>query len=127
MPLDSTGVRPTGARVRLLDAGVDVIRARGLNATTVDELCAAAGVTKGAFFHHFDSKESFAVAEGVETAGQLDSARDLGCDVAQGYLFARPAPAADVRRLLRSRRDQRPQDVPETVARDAIGSATNTR
>jgi TetR/AcrR family transcriptional repressor of nem operon len=46
----------------LLDAGVTVIRTRGLSATTVDDLCTTAGVTKGAFFHHFDSKEAFAVA-----------------------------------------------------------------
>ena len=50
------------ARTRLLDAAVDVIRAKGLNATTVDDLCVAAGVTKGAFFHHFESKEALAVA-----------------------------------------------------------------
>ena len=48
--------------MRLLDAGVTVIRTKGLSATTVDDLCATAGVTKGAFFHHFDSKEAFAVA-----------------------------------------------------------------
>lgn len=50
------------ARDRLLTAAVDAIRAQGLHATTVDELCAAAGVTKGAFFHHFPSKEALAVA-----------------------------------------------------------------
>ncbi len=50
------------ARGRLLDAAVDVIRAQGLSATTIDDLCAAAGVTKGAFFHHFESKEALAVA-----------------------------------------------------------------
>jgi diguanylate cyclase (GGDEF)-like protein/PAS domain S-box-containing protein len=65
------------------------------------------------------------VAEGVETTGQLDSARELGCDLAQGYLFARPSPAADITLLLRSRRDMRPQDVPETVDRSEVGSATN--
>ena len=30
------------------------------------------------------------IAEGVETEGQLDYLRRLGCDVAQGYLYARP-------------------------------------
>jgi TetR/AcrR family transcriptional repressor of nem operon len=50
------------SRQRLLAAAVDVIRAQGLHATTVDDLCAAAGVSKGAFFHHFDSKEALAVA-----------------------------------------------------------------
>jgi diguanylate cyclase (GGDEF)-like protein/PAS domain S-box-containing protein len=32
------------------------------------------------------------VAEGVETAAQLDEVKRLGCDMAQGYYFARPAP-----------------------------------
>jgi len=50
------------ARTALLQAAITVIRAKGLNATTVDDLCAAAGVTKGAFFHHFPSKEALAVA-----------------------------------------------------------------
>jgi len=36
------------------------------------------------------------VAEGVETAAQLSTLRDLGCDLAQGYYLARPAPPAAV-------------------------------
>jgi diguanylate cyclase (GGDEF)-like protein len=36
------------------------------------------------------------VAEGVETVEQLDRLRQLGCSAAQGYLFSRPVPAADV-------------------------------
>ena len=65
---------PTGARVALLDAAVDLIRASGLHATTVDDLCAAAGVTKGAFFHHFATKSAMAVAAAdhwSRTTGEL--------------------------------------------------------
>ena len=50
------------ARAKLLDAALSVIRTKGYAATTVDELCKTAGVTKGAFFHHFKSKDELAVA-----------------------------------------------------------------
>ena len=46
-----------------------------------------------------------AVAEGVETQQQLDALRALGCESAQGYLFSRPVPAAEIAALLT--RDQR--------------------
>ena len=48
---------PHQSRQKLLEAAIDVVRAKGYAATTVDDLCAAAGVTKGSFFHHFKSKE----------------------------------------------------------------------
>jgi diguanylate cyclase (GGDEF)-like protein len=40
------------------------------------------------------------IAEGVETQDQLDHLRDLGCDQAQGYFFARPLPPGKDPRLL---------------------------
>jgi TetR/AcrR family transcriptional repressor of nem operon len=49
------------ARDKILAAALSVIRTKGYAATTVDDLCAAAGVTKG-FFHHFKSKEELAIA-----------------------------------------------------------------
>ncbi len=50
------------ARTRLLEAARDIIRVKGFTATTVDDLCQAAGVTKGAYFHHFPTKEALGVA-----------------------------------------------------------------
>jgi TetR/AcrR family transcriptional regulator, transcriptional repressor for nem operon len=50
------------ARSKLLNAAVKIIRTKGYEATTVDDLCMDAGVTKGAFFHHFASKEALGVA-----------------------------------------------------------------
>jgi TetR/AcrR family transcriptional repressor of nem operon len=50
-----------GARSKLLEAALLIIRQKGYAATSVDQLCARAGVTKGAFFHHFPSKDSLAV------------------------------------------------------------------
>jgi TetR/AcrR family transcriptional repressor of nem operon len=62
------------ARERLLQAALRVVRQKGFAATTVDDLCAAAGVTKGAFFHHFRSKEDLGVAAAqywAQTTGAL--------------------------------------------------------
>lgn len=55
-----TGDHPT--RTKILDAALDVLRERGYEATRVEHLCERAGVTKGAFFHHFKGKEDLAVA-----------------------------------------------------------------
>jgi len=45
-----------------LAAARDVIRQRGFAATSVGEICEAAAVSKGAFFHHFGGKEELGVA-----------------------------------------------------------------
>ena len=58
----TAGTKKLDAKAKLLDAALSVIRTKGYSATTVDQLCAAAGVTKGAFFHHFKSKDDLAVA-----------------------------------------------------------------
>ena len=41
-------------------------------------------------------------AEGVETDAQFDLLRREGCTQAQGFLFSRPRPAADVAKMLRN-------------------------
>jgi TetR/AcrR family transcriptional repressor of nem operon len=50
------------SKTKLLDAALHVIRAKGYAATTIDDICHRAGVTKGSFFHHFKSKDELALA-----------------------------------------------------------------
>jgi TetR/AcrR family transcriptional repressor of nem operon len=61
------------SKTRFLDAALHLIRAKGYEATTVDDLCAAAGLTKGSFFHHFRSKEDLALAAAQHFANRADS------------------------------------------------------
>ena len=46
----------------LLDAALSVFRTKGYTATRVEDVCEAAELTKGSFFHHFKSKEDLAIA-----------------------------------------------------------------
>jgi TetR/AcrR family transcriptional repressor of nem operon len=65
------------ARARLIAAARSFVRRKGFAATSVDDLCAAAAVTKGAFFHHFPSKEALGVAlvdDWTETTGAMFAA-----------------------------------------------------
>jgi len=41
------------------------------------------------------------IAEGVETAEQLNTLREMGCDMVQGYYFSAPKPAADFEKFIR--------------------------
>lgn len=50
------------SRAKLVDAAIDLVRSKGYNATRIEDVCAAAGVTKGSFFHHFSAKDDLALA-----------------------------------------------------------------
>lgn len=59
------GVMPrdgTVNRERILDAAERLVIDGGYSGTSVDEVVSAAGTSKGAFFHHFDSKADLAAA-----------------------------------------------------------------
>ena len=50
------------SKTKILNAALQVIRTKGYTATTIDDICAGAGVTKGSFFHHFGGKVELALA-----------------------------------------------------------------
>lgn len=62
MPQD----RATATRAKLVQTASELIRRKGFIATRIDDVCDVSGVTKGAFFHHFKTKEDLAEACLVE-------------------------------------------------------------
>ncbi|MCI4675888.1 TetR/AcrR family transcriptional regulator [Candidatus Mycolicibacterium alkanivorans] len=62
--MSSTPVTPKGAATRafLLQAAAEVFAERGYTETTMAELITRSGLTKGAFYFHFSSKEQLALA-----------------------------------------------------------------
>ena len=78
-PYPTSKPRRGDAKAALLEAAHLVVRRKGWSATSVDDLCAVAGVSKGAFFHHFASKEALGVG-----AAQAWTER------ARGHIFENP-------------------------------------
>ena len=52
----------TATRMKILDAGQQLLLEHGYGGMSVDQVIAGAGITKGAFFHHFKSKNALAQA-----------------------------------------------------------------
>lgn len=66
MDVTSTGEAPNGKRLtprgaatraRIVDTASDLIRRHGVGATRLDQVIAAAAVSKSQFYHHFDGKD----------------------------------------------------------------------
>jgi AcrR family transcriptional regulator len=72
-------------RTEILNAAQDLFLSRGYDATTVNDLLNAVGISKGAFYHHFSSKEDVLQAlvwrmaeQGLATVLPIIERQDLG-------------------------------------------------
>lgn len=54
--------RSEETRTKIMDSAVKLFSTRGFNAASVDEICDEAGSSKGAFYHHFESKQALFIA-----------------------------------------------------------------
>lgn len=55
-------INKNNAKARIMDVAQDLILQKGYSATSIDEILAAAHITKGGFFYHFKGKNELALA-----------------------------------------------------------------
>ncbi len=82
--------RSETTRAHILDAARKLFARSGYESASVDAICAEAGVSKGAFYHHFPTKQAIFLQllenwlSGLET--QLETAREGTENVAQVFV-----------------------------------------
>jgi TetR/AcrR family transcriptional regulator, transcriptional repressor for nem operon len=80
------------SKTKFLDAALHVFCAKGYSATRVEDVCDAAQLTKGSFFHHFDTKEDLALASaeywGAMTSALFEAASYRAISDPRGRLLA---------------------------------------
>lgn len=54
--------RSEETRSRIIESAIKLFSTRGFNAASVDDICKDAGISKGAFYHHFESKQALFLA-----------------------------------------------------------------
>ena len=103
----SVAVADAGGHLIALER-MDGGRFHSLHSATTKAVCAASNKrptsSHGAQGQVLDLAHALglvAVAEGIESQGQLTSVQSFGCDIGQGYLFARPMPAEQLSELLK--------------------------
>jgi AcrR family transcriptional regulator len=67
---DGRELRAVRTRERIRNAALDLFEQRGIESVTVDEIAAAAGVSRRSFFHHFPTKEDAALIP-IDRGGML--------------------------------------------------------
>ena len=89
----------------------------GLGVSSDDTALVAAAISMG------NALNMSVVAEGVESAEQAERLRSMGCELAQGFLFARPMEAGELRALVAAQRGSAGGQLPEPAAGDRDANA----
>jgi diguanylate cyclase (GGDEF)-like protein/PAS domain S-box-containing protein len=90
---------------------LDRLFVAGLGESAEDETIA------GSVIHLAHELGLEAVAEGVETLGQLNALSTLGCDLAQGFYWSKPRPPEEIEQVLLGGRNLTPEEVAGSVTR----------
>lgn len=72
--------RSEETKTKIMDAAIKLFSTRGFSAASVDDICEEAGISKGAFYHHFESKQALFVALLDSWLQAIDSAIESSKD-----------------------------------------------
>jgi len=73
--------RSEETRAKIIESAIKLFSTRGFNAASVDDICKDAGISKGAFYHHFETKQALFLAlldgwlETIDTA--IEASKDM--------------------------------------------------
>ncbi len=72
--------RSEETRIKIMDAAAKLFSRQGYNKASVDDICEEAGISKGAFYHHFKSKQELFLALLDGWLQTIDNAIDASKD-----------------------------------------------
>ena len=73
--------RSEETQAKIIESAIKLFSARGFNAASVDDICKDAGISKGAFYHHFETKQALFLAlldgwlQTIDTA--IEASKDM--------------------------------------------------
>ena len=81
--------RSEETRSRIIESAIKLFSTRGFNAASVDDICKDAGISKGAFYHHFESKQALFLALLDGWLQTIDNAIEASKDLTVPETFTR--------------------------------------
>jgi AcrR family transcriptional regulator len=72
--------RSEETKTKIMDSAIKLFSTHGFNAASVDDICEEAGISKGAFYHHFESKQALFLALLDSWLHTIDSAIEASKD-----------------------------------------------